>query len=74
MFYINWPALSNVEKFEINIYDRWGKLAFHSTDPHFKWDGKINGKVPANHVFTYKVFVLGRNGFDYVFKGTITVL
>ena len=74
-FYINWPALSNVEKFEINIYDRWGKLAFHSKDPHFRWDGKINGKnVPANHVFTYKVFILGRNGFDYVYKGTITIL
>ena len=73
-FYISWPTLSNVAKFEIFIYDRWGKLTFYSDDPYFQWDGKVKGKIQVNDVFTYKVFILGENGFDYVYKGTITVL
>ena len=73
-FYVVFPEFYEVNKFEIYIYDRWGKLAFESDDTNFKWDGRVDGKLIPNNVFVYKIYVLGKDGFEYVFKGTITVL
>ena len=54
VFYLTNPDI--VSEFEIFIYDRWGMLVFHSTDPHFRWDGKHKGKIAANNVFSWKAF------------------
>ena len=32
-----------VEKVDIKIFNRWGMLVFHTTDPEINWDGKIMG-------------------------------
>lgn len=29
--------------FEITVFDRWGKIQYHSFDSKFQWDGKVNG-------------------------------
>ena len=58
MFYLTNPDI--VGDFEIFIYDRWGMLVFHSTDPHFHWDGKHKGKIAANNVFTWKAYATPR--------------
>ncbi len=39
--------------YEISIYNRWGKLVFHSTNPEAPWDGKINGDLAAAGVYYY---------------------
>lgn len=46
-----------IDEFEIFIYNRWGQLVFHSNDPHFTWDGTVNGKIANNNMFTYKIFI-----------------
>ncbi len=46
-----------IDEFEIFIYNRWGQLVYHSTDPHFTWDGTVNGKIANNNVFTYKIYI-----------------
>lgn len=56
------------------IYDRWGMLVFHSTDPHFSWNGTVNGKIATNNVFTYKIKVDVYGGGNYLYSGSITVL
>ncbi len=53
-FHLSNPDI--VGEFEIYIYDRWGYLVFHSTDPHFQWNGNVNGKIASNNVFTWYVF------------------
>lgn len=64
-----------VSEFEIWIYDRWGMLVFHSTDPHFHWDGIINGKVAANQVFSWRAFATPKTEKKkYALNGTIIVL
>ena len=74
----DWFYLSNpdiVGEFEIFIYDRWGMLVYHSTDPHFKWDGKHKGKIAANNVFTWKAFATPRTETKKrAFSGSILVL
>ena len=74
----DWFYLSNpdiVSEFEIFIYDRWGTLVYHSTDPHFKWDGKHKGKIAANNVFTWKAYATPRTEKKKrEFSGSILVL
>ncbi len=65
---------NGIRSLEINIYDRWGKLVFESKDINFKWDGKINGEIHPNHVFSYRLYVMGFDTKRYVLKGTVTVL
>jgi gliding motility-associated-like protein len=31
-----------VKDIDINIYNRWGQLLFHTTDPNINWNGKVN--------------------------------
>jgi gliding motility-associated-like protein len=31
-----------VKDIDINIYNRWGQLMFHTTDPNINWNGKVN--------------------------------
>ncbi|MFC3812823.1 T9SS type B sorting domain-containing protein [Lacihabitans lacunae] len=54
----NWVVynLNLFPDFEIFIYDRWGKIIFHSLNDLNPWDGKSNGiKVPAgNYPFKIK--------------------
>lgn len=72
-FYI--PAAHNLEEMEIFIYDRWGMLVFHSTDPNFKWDGSVNGKIETLQVYSYVIFIKPKgNPQRQRLGGTITVL
>jgi len=46
----------NLESYEINIFDRWGKLVFNSTDVLKHWNGKdLDGDVLPSGVFAYVV-------------------
>lgn len=63
-----------IDEFEIFIYNRWGKLVFHSNDPHFKWNGSENGKVAANQVFSWRAFAKPfTEDKKYSFNGSIYV-
>lgn len=73
VFFLSNP--DNISEFEIFIYDRWGTLVFHSTDPHFKWDGKHNGRIATNNVFTWKAYAAPRTEKKKrEFSGSILVL
>ena len=72
-FFMSDPSL--VSEFEIWIYDRWGMLVYHSTDPHFQWDGTVNGKVATNNEFTWRAFAKPRTeDKKYEFHGSVLVL
>ena len=43
--------IDNVENFNINIYNRWGKPVFESNDYQFKWYGELGGKNPEEGVY-----------------------
>ena len=73
-FYLPEDNLSQIQTFEICIFDRWGRLVFRSEDPHFRWDGREKGKLRANSVFSYFIKLSLYGGHDYLYKGVITVL
>ncbi|MCX6264389.1 MAG: PKD domain-containing protein [Bacteroidetes bacterium] len=57
-----------------DIYQRWGGLVFHTTDPLKAWDGRIQGQDQPNGVYIYIA-----RGIDYLGnliekKGTVIIL
>ncbi len=37
-----------IKDIDLNVYNRWGLLVYKTTDPYFKWDGKvIAGGIPS---------------------------
>ena len=63
-----------LDEFSIHIFDRWGRLLFHSTSTDFEWDGTYRGKIVNQGMYTYKIWF--RKG-DYRSEekiGTVTVL
>jgi gliding motility-associated-like protein len=33
--------VKHIKDIDLNIYNRWGLLVYHTTDPYFNWDGKV---------------------------------
>jgi gliding motility-associated-like protein len=44
-----------IQSIEFSIYNRWGQLVFHTTDPSQCWDGKFKGVPQDPGVFVYVV-------------------
>lgn len=66
---------TNVEKFEMTIYNRWGIEVFSSTDPDFVWDGKDkSGEYLLTGTYVYIIKASGSGKRNYLNKGTIAVL
>ena len=49
-------------------------LIFTSTDPHFHWDGKVNGKIDVNETYSWKITLKTKFGHKENMSGIITVL
>lgn len=53
--------IHSLEYYSLNIYDRWGSVIFHSSDPQIGWNGKFNNsgtEVPSGaypYLLNYKV-------------------
>lgn len=46
---------TNISKFSIVIFDRWGEKIFSSDDIMNGWDGKYRGKLVAEDVYIWKI-------------------
>ena len=68
------PSTKDIVEFEIYIYDRWGKLIFTSTDPHFRWNGKVNGKIDVNETYSWRISLKTKFGHKQNLSGILTVL
>lgn len=60
--------------FQMVIYDRWGKLLFQTNNPETGWDGRDNGKILRQGVYTYVVQVVQLNGDIVEKKGTVLLI
>lgn len=67
------PTTKGIKEFSIYIYDRFGRLVFTSTDPHFKWDGSINGKIKTNATYTYRIDIITDGNEKMVVKEILNV-
>jgi gliding motility-associated-like protein len=70
------PVMDFVPKdFKMFIFDRTGKVLFHTTDPYVGWDGTLNGSERAREgVYIYHVTYLSYNGVRRELTGNLTLL
>ena len=73
-FFIPEKLQSQMSKFEILIYNRWGELVFFSQDKGFRWDGSYRGKIYKNTVYQYMIRCKDLMGCQLQYKGSLTVL
>lgn len=52
----------DVEKYSLQIFNRWGEEMFSTTDIDFEWDGKVNGVEAPNDMYIWKM--RGKDKFD----------
>lgn len=67
---------TNIQDYEIWIFNRWGVLAWHSTDINEGWDGTRRGKPCAPQAFVYTLRYTTRSapGCQMRRTGTVTLL
>ncbi len=63
-----------VQEFEMNIYDRWGKIIFTSKNINDGWDGKINNTLATSGTYVYVIIYKDITGINHSKSGSITVV
>lgn len=73
-----WKPINNVvelETYQLQIFDRWGRELMQSTDPFEEWDGKVGGSPVPMGVYVYRVKL--REAFtkeEHEINGFVTVI
>lgn len=65
------PGLNAHQAAKLSIYDRYGRLVFHSIGYNTPWDGKMNGKPVAIGTYYYVIIPGGELS---AMTGSVTVL
>ena len=67
-------AYRSLKQFDCWVYNRWGKLVYHWSDPQRGWDGKINGRDAAPGAYFYIIRATGSDGQKYKLSGDINII
>jgi len=68
------PVCEGVEKYKLNIFNRWGELIFESTDVNIGWDGYYRDKLCKQDVYVWKAIGKFSNGDLFTMAGDVTLL
>ncbi len=49
------PVLKGIDKYELNIFSRWGELLFVSKDITIGWDGYYKGALCTQDIYIWKI-------------------
>jgi len=67
---------SDLDAFNLRVYDRWGEIIWETDDFFEKWDGRVKGKTELAQIGTYKWMVVCRDfkGVEYTKTGNVTII
>lgn len=68
------PIIVGADKYELNIFNKWGELLFVSRDVNIGWDGYYRDELSKQDVYIYKIKVTFINGVTETFAGDVTLL
>jgi gliding motility-associated-like protein len=66
----------NIDKFEMQIYDRWGNLVFRTEDIKEHWKGTVKGgsEIAPIDVYVYIINVKDKVGEKHQYIGHVTIV
>jgi gliding motility-associated-like protein len=66
---------NGLEKYEVYIFDRYGRMIFKSTDPAIRWDGKLpGGEYGPDGAYAYRMYIKEAYSDEYQLTGTVTLI
>lgn len=71
------PENCMITEFEMQVFNRWGKMVFSSNDPDNAWDGRDGSNTAPSDVYVFwlKYKAIGNNNeFDQTLKGDVTLI
>lgn len=68
------PLYEGVEKYRLEIFNRWGELLFVTEDVRVGWDGWYRGAPAKQDVYVWKAYARFSDGRETVMKGDVTLL
>lgn len=63
-----------INKYLLNIYDRWGKLIYTTDDYDKPWDGRVNNNVVQNDVYVYRIALTDLHNEKHTYVGNVSVV
>jgi gliding motility-associated-like protein len=68
------PIHNGVEKYQLQIFNKWGELLFESNDVNRGWDGYYRGLLVKQDVYVWKVKAKFIDGRIYEKSGDVTLI
>ncbi|MBP7450905.1 MAG: gliding motility-associated C-terminal domain-containing protein, partial [Flavobacteriales bacterium] len=68
------PLYDGVEKYRLEIFNRWGELLFVTEDVRIGWDGYYRGSPAKQDVYVWKAYAKFSDGRETTMKGDVTLL
>jgi gliding motility-associated-like protein len=62
------------ELLEFRVFDRWGKVVFHTSGGLNGWDGTYNGKPAESGTYYYNIQIARKNNLTTVMKGDVALI
>jgi gliding motility-associated-like protein len=68
------PKGEGIAWIDMQIFDRWGNLIFHTNNPKQMWNGKYHKEDAPMGAYVYKIIARGPYLGTANFNGTVTLL
>lgn len=68
------PIHNGVEKYQLQIFNKWGELLFESNDVNRGWDGYYRGTMAKQDVYVWKVRATFIDGQNVEQSGDVTLI
>ncbi|MCI1751486.1 MAG: PKD domain-containing protein [Flavobacteriales bacterium] len=68
------PLSTGVEKYKLQVFNRWGEMIFETEDINQGWDGYYRGKPAKQDVYVWKAFARFVTGDEKKMTGDLTLL
>lgn len=64
----------SVLAYDFTVYNRWGEMIFHTSNPEIGWTGHYNGKICKQDVYVWKVAAVFIDGSSVEYAGDVTLI
>jgi gliding motility-associated-like protein len=68
------PVGAGIDKYNLEIYDKWGVKVFSTTDFTKSWDGTYAGQAIKMETYIWKIAITSQSGYERKYDGTVTIL